>query len=296
MTVVRTEPDAVGALLARLRFRADSPALERLAPGERRRRSEGAVLHHVVSGSASVSGTGACAIVRAGDVFLLPLGGPHSLTAIEEAELLTIALRVDGAAPAAVLEGGLPELMMSCALAERSAVVAGLIGGIREELAAGRDESASLADGLATLVVTATLRGWAESGCDRDSGASGWQLALRDPHIARALEAIQNEPGTKWSVAALARVANSSRSVFAEQFRLAVGVPPLAYLARVRMERAKQLLTEGGFSVGQAANALGYCSDEAFSRAFRRVSGETPTAWRRSAVADPSVRPAFELP
>lgn len=288
MSLVDTEPDAVGALLARLRLRADSVALEQLVAGDRRRHVEGLVLHHLVSGSASVSGTQACAIVRAGDVFLLPLGGPHTLTAIEHTEVLTVAVHVEGIGSSAVLSGGLPELMMSCSLADRSAVVAGLIGGIREELAAGRDASASLAEGLATLVVTATVRGWAESGCDRDAGASGWQLALRDPHIARAVEAIQNEPGTKWSVAGLARVANSSRSAFAEQFRLAVGVPPLAYLARVRMERAKQLLTAEGFSVGQTASALGYCSDEAFSRAFRRVAGESPTAWRRSAAAGPS--------
>jgi len=280
MNPATMDSDAVSELLARLRFRAHSVTIEPLAPGDRRHVDEGsAAVHHVLSGSVCISAADACAIVQTGDVVLLPRGGAHSLTALDEAQVLTATLQCEGD-PAAVLSGGLPELMMSCGLAEKSVAVGGLVRGIREEKDAGRTAAASLAEGLATLIVAATVRSWAEQICDRADG--GWQLALRDPHIARAVEAIQSEPGTKWSVAGLARVANSSRSVFAEQFRLAVGSPPLAYLARVRMERAKELLAGQGLSVGQTATALGYDSDVAFSRAFRRHAGVSPSAWRRS--------------
>lgn len=297
MRPTTTHPDALSELLARLRFRARAVTIGALAAGHRRELDDGsAVVHHVLSGSASVSGLDACAIVRTGDVVLLPLGRAHTLTAIADSEILTGTLRYEGSAlprgaasvdlgavvaPASILDGGLPELMMSCGLAETSALVDGLVRGIREEQDAGRSAASSLTEALATLIVAATVRSWAEQVCDHLDG--GWQLALRDPDIARAVEAIQSRPGARWSVAGLARVANSSRSVFAEQFRLAVGAPPLTYLTRVRMERAKQLLAGDGLSVGQTATALGYVSDVAFSRAFRRHTGLSPRAWRQGA-------------
>jgi len=288
MSPATTGTDALSELLARLRFRAHAVTIEAIPPGDRWTFDDGsAAVHHVLSGSVCISIADACAIVQAGDVVLLPHGGAHTITALDNARVLTAALRFEGdAASADAVADGLPELMMSCGLAANSVVVGGLVRGILEEKDAGRTAASSLAEGLATLVAVATVRSWAEQLCARAAGDCGddpgWQLTLRDPHIARAVEAIQNEPGAKWSVAGLARVASSSRSVFAEQFRLAVGAPPLAYLAQVRMERAKQLLTGDGLSVGQTATALGYESDAAFSRAFRRHAGVSPSAWRRS--------------
>ncbi|MFB2596583.1 helix-turn-helix domain-containing protein [Herbiconiux sp. P17] len=299
-------PDALGELLARLRYRALEVELLDVALGERRRLPAAPALYHLVSGSvcvattgdhadASSAGSGACTLMRAGDVVLLPVAREHDVTVVDDARLVSVRLQSEpepGAFSAAAghLEPrgvetavvGLPELIMNCAQRDRPAVLASLLDGMLEEQHAARADAASLAAGLATLVAAAVIRGWAEGRCATGTGGEGWRLAVRDPHIARAVEAIHAEPGTKWSVAELARVANASRSVFAEQFHAAVGEPPLRYVARVRMQRAKQLLRQQGWSVGQTAAALGYCSDVAFSRAFRRVAGASPSAWRSS--------------
>lgn len=290
-----------------------------LALGERRRPAAAPALYHLVSGSVCVAttsdhaaasaGSGACTLMRAGDVVLLPAAREHDITVVDDAHLMAVRLRPEpgpGVTPfsagAGVAAGagagvastpghveprgietavvGLPELIVNCAQRDRPAVLAGLLDGMLEEQHSARADATSLAAGLATLIAAAVIRGWAEGRCAADG--EGWRLAVRDPHIARAVEAIHADPGTKWSVAELARVANASRSVFAEQFRAAVGEPPLRYLARVRMQRAKQLLRDEHWSVGQTAAALGYCSDVAFSRAFRRVAGQSPSGFRRS--------------
>jgi AraC-like DNA-binding protein len=283
MTSVVTagDPHPLSDFLARLRLTATTVQEEQLAIGDRLP-FEGStvVVHHLRSGSACIARLGECAIVRAGDVLVLPRGGSHTVTALEGSDLVTAQLRVDGATAGSMLSAStLPELMMACGLALDDPVVTAVAAALRTELQSRRPGSATLAQGLAAVLAAAVLRSWIEKG----SGAEGtdWALTLRDPHIARAVEAIHTDPGEPWTVAELARLARSSRSVFSEQFRRTVGEPPLGYLARVRMERAKELLSDEGLNVGQTAAAVGYRSDEAFSRAFRRFTGVSPTAWRR---------------
>jgi AraC-like DNA-binding protein len=283
LVVAAADRHPLSGFLARLRLTATAVQEEELAAGDRRRfDSKSVVVHHMQSGSASIARLGECTIVRAGDVLVLPHGGPHTLTALEGGQLVTARLRVDGAAAGPVLSAsGLPELMMACGLALNDPVVTSVAAALRTELLSRRPGSATLAQGLAAVLAAAVMRSWIENGCDSES--TDWTLTLRDPHIARAVEAIHAEPGEPWTVAGLARLAQSSRSVFSEQFRRTVGEPPLGYLARVRMDRAKEMLSDDGLSVGQTATAVGYRSDEAFSRAFRRHTGASPTAWRREA-------------
>ncbi|WP_345437285.1 helix-turn-helix transcriptional regulator [Microbacterium gilvum] len=131
---------------------------------------------------------------------------------------------------------------------------------------------------MATTVVLALLRAWTEAGC----APAGWPARSSDPHLAHVLEAIHRDPGRSWTLDALAAMATMSRTVFAERFRAATGAAPLGYVTGVRMAAAKALLA--GATVSETSRALGYGSDEGFSRAFRRHTGMTPTAWRAGAV------------
>lgn len=112
---------------------------------------------------------------------------------------------------------------------------------------------------------------------------TGWLAGLRDPVVGRALAALHGEAREPWTVERLARLVGVSRSVLAERFTEMVGQPPMQYLALWRMQLASRLLTEGG-RVAAVAGAVGYESEAAFSRAFKKLVGQAPAAWRRSTV------------
>jgi AraC-like DNA-binding protein len=112
----------------------------------------------------------------------------------------------------------------------------------------------------------------------------GWLAGLRDPQIGRALSMLHARPNETWTAEALAREVGMSRSSFAERFSSIVGQPPMQYLAHWRMHLAAQTLREGHRSVAQIGASLGYDSEAAFSRAFKRQFGESPGAWRKASV------------
>lgn len=111
-------------------------------------------------------------------------------------------------------------------------------------------------------------------------GQSGWLGALADPRIGPALRAVHKELGRAWTVETLAGVANLSRSAFAQRFRARVGQAPLEYLMHWRMFKAGHLLQQGRLPVGEVAGQVGYESEAAFSKAFKRATGLAPGAWR----------------
>jgi AraC-like DNA-binding protein len=118
---------------------------------------------------------------------------------------------------------------------------------------------------------------------------TGWLAGLRDPVVGHALGALHAQPTEAWTVERLARLVGLSRSVLAERFTEMVGQPPMQYLALWRMQLASRLLTEGA-QVGEVASAVGYESEAAFSRAFKKLVGQAPAAWRRGARGEqPSV-------
>lgn len=128
---------------------------------------------------------------------------------------------------------------------------------------------------LADILVIHTIRAW----LNNDSApSSGWLAAFKDPKVGRALAMIHHEPGNHWTVQALAKQIAMSRAAFAARFSQLVGEAPMLYVTRVRMMQAKDLLSEGGLSVTQVAERLGYDSTAAFSRAFKRFSGTSPSA------------------
>ena len=112
---------------------------------------------------------------------------------------------------------------------------------------------------------------------------TGWLAGLRNPIVGQALAALHVEPREAWTVDRLARLVGLSRSVFAERFTEMVGQPPMQYLALWRMQLASRLLVEGGH-VAAVAGAVGYESEAAFSRAFKKLVGQAPATWRRAAA------------
>jgi len=108
----------------------------------------------------------------------------------------------------------------------------------------------------------------------------GWLAGLRDPLVGRVLARMHREPQRAWTIDGLARATGSSRTVLAERFAHFVGEPPMHYLARWRMQRAAGLLTSGTAKVSAVAREVGYDSEAAFSRAFKKHTGVAPATWR----------------
>jgi len=114
-------------------------------------------------------------------------------------------------------------------------------------------------------------------------GQSGWLAAARDPVVGRVLELIHREPQSEWSAAALAKSAGSSRSVVSERFKRLLGEGPISYLSRWRLHLAARLLETTQASVLQLAGDVGYESEAAFNRAFKREFGAPPARYRKQA-------------
>jgi len=113
---------------------------------------------------------------------------------------------------------------------------------------------------------------------------TGWLAGLRDPFVGRALAALHDRPAQPWTVESLAKEAALSRSALAERFAHLVGEAPMQYLTRWRMQLAATLLRTRAASVFEAAVEVGYASEAAFSRAFKKVVGVPPAAWREGRV------------
>ena len=108
---------------------------------------------------------------------------------------------------------------------------------------------------------------------------------MRDRHVGSALRLIHSRPREGWTVDGLARQVGLSRSVFADRFADLVGLTPMNYVGRWRMQLAARILEDRSASVAQAAAAVGYESEAAFRRAFHKVVGRSPAAWRKREAA-----------
>jgi AraC-like DNA-binding protein len=109
---------------------------------------------------------------------------------------------------------------------------------------------------------------------------TGWLAGLRDRYVGHALTLLHAQPAHPWTLEVLARKVGVSRSSLADRFLHLVGHPPMQYLAQWRMQVAAGLLANGG-SLAETAAQVGYASEAAFSRAFKKIVGEPPAAWRR---------------
>ncbi|WP_194206671.1 AraC family transcriptional regulator [Superficieibacter sp. 1612_C1] len=171
----------------------------------------------------------------------------------------------------------MPDLMLVDTTGGRYPGLVPILESMQREMCSSRVGFAGILARLADVVAAMIVRGWVECGCDN---ASGLVAALRDPRLARAILALHREPGRDWRVSELAAECHISRSVFADRFQTTIGTSPLRYATQLRMHLASQWLTEHRLPIDIVAQRLGYTSQAAFSRAFKRVTGQPPGASR----------------
>jgi len=147
-----------------------------------------------------------------------------------------------------------------------------------DELAAGRPGSEAVLAKLSELLFVEAVRRYAEA---LPAGETGWLASLRDPHVARALALLHRDVGRSWTVDELGREVGLSRSALGERFTQLIGVAPMHYLANWRMQVAARELRRSTASLAEVAQIVGYESEAAFSRAFKKAFGTAPAAWRR---------------
>jgi AraC-like DNA-binding protein len=264
-----------------------------------------AYFHYVAVGTAYLcSDDGAVHALAAGSAAFMPHGGRHQLLSeagiafqdIDQFDVAPLGESVSGvdtcpstaAVPSAVIFYGcmefdlggmqrigklMPTVMVADTQAQSYPGLLPVLDAMKREICAGRIGFAGILARLAEVAAAMIVRGWIECGCE---SASGLLAALRDPRLALAILALHRQPGREWTVAQLAAESHVSRSVFAQRFQATIGVPPLRYATELRMRLAKQLLTDDKVSIDAVARRLGYTSQAAFSRAFKRVIGRPP--------------------
>lgn len=181
---------------------------------------------------------------------------------------------------AAILLAGLP-LMVRVNVRGSSAGI-WLEASVRYALAEARSPrpgGAGVLAKLAEVLFIEVLRLYMNS---HTQGATGWLAGLNDRIVGAALNALHAQPAHGWTLDELARTASTSRSVLAERFQELVGTAPMQYLTQWRMLLAANLLCRSNAPLARIAEDVGYQTDTAFSRAFRREYGSPPAAWRRS--------------
>lgn len=163
------------------------------------------------------------------------------------------------------------------------------LGGFTRQLAdesrLGRAGAEGVLTRLAELMFIEVLRRYLD---ELPPGQTGWLAGLRDELVGSALTLLHGRPGHPWTLAELARASASSRTILAKRFARLVGQPPMRYLTQWRMQVAANLLVQSGAKVAAIAVKVGYDSEAAFSRAFKKATGVAPGAWREARRAAPS--------
>jgi transcriptional regulator GlxA family with amidase domain len=149
-----------------------------------------------------------------------------------------------------------------------------------QTLAAGDPGAASVVAKTSELLFVEAVRLYL---AQAPAGKAGWLAGLRDAIVGRALALMHTNPARNWTAEDLAHEVHLSRSAFTERFTALIGQPPIRYLTQWRMQIATRKLRERRLSIAQIAFDVGYESEAAFSRAFRREFGAPPATWRRQA-------------
>ncbi|WP_211282686.1 AraC family transcriptional regulator [Amycolatopsis keratiniphila] len=243
------------------------------------------VLHLVELGTVRIAVPGDDASdLHKGDLVLLPHGHRHTLHAPDDASAvpetgarwLTGTLTFDAGLADQLLESLPPLLVLPASSDERRHWHEISHQLLALEITDPRPGGAAMVSRILDLLFIQVLRAWAAATPDR----TGWLVAVMDPGIGRALTAIHRHHDRPWTVGELAALANLSRSTFAERFSALVGEPPGAYLINRRLDHATELLRRGNSPIATIATTVGYTSEAAFSRAFRRRFDTTPQRWR----------------
>jgi AraC-like DNA-binding protein len=180
---------------------------------------------------------------------------------------------------ARMLLGGLPPLLKVNVRGSNAGIW--LEASVRYALAEARSPrpgGAGVLAKLAEVLFIEVLRLYVN---EQSAGRSGWLAAIGDRVVGAALTQLHARPAQAWTVETLARAAGTSRSVLAERFQQLVGSAPMEYLTQWRMLLAANLLCRSSVPLARIAEDVGYQTDTAFIRAFRREYGVPPAAWRR---------------
>lgn len=181
-----------------------------------------------------------------------------------------------------LLLNGLPPLIHVRGATDEAEPIAWLLKQLVAEMKGGRPARAVVISGLTQLLFVQTLRSYL---AQAPNGDEGWLKGFGDPQLAIVLNSIHGEPSRNWGLEELAKKAGMSRTSLAVRFRQMMGVPPLAYLTQWRMYLARRELRAGA-SISEAAAAVGYSSESAFSSAFKRVMAVAPGQYRRTAQSE----------
>ncbi len=160
-----------------------------------------------------------------------------------------------------------------------------LIKAIMKESRKQRVGAPSVLGKLSELLFVEVVRSYMET-LPRD--ATGWLAALADRHVGRAIQLLHDHPQRAWTLDLLAREVGASRSVLVSRFADHLGVAPMTYLSNWRMQIAAGMLVNGGTTVAKVASEVGYQSEAAFSRTFKRCTGIAPGVWRTRSASDRS--------
>ncbi|MDQ4214946.1 AraC family transcriptional regulator [Microbacterium capsulatum] len=282
---MREDPGAVEALLAAVDVRLRRQVRIAPAPGEIVALERDALsLVYVIEGAVRTLCDGRPMSLAAGDAILTPGRSALSLRTDPGARILVSTLALTDRARH--VADALPDLALVRDFAHHEPAAATLATQLGEDLTAAPLGSPQRAgDGvvcrmMANTVLVSVIRAWAAHGC----APAGWPARTSDPFLEKVIEAIHAAPGRDWTVEGLANVGAMSRTVFAERFRAAFGTSPASYVTDVRIRAAQDRLALG-CQVSEISRDLGYNSDEGFSRAFRRRTGQTPSAWRLARTA-----------
>lgn len=267
--------------------------------------------HAILSGScwaALVDNSDSCRRFTAGDIVIYPMGDANVLSSApgmrgvpdfeqycrpkDRALPIVTRLNNDGADYCHLVCGyfgcdarpfnpileALPRMLLSQMSAAGQSWLADMLRLAAEEAERGGDGSESLLAKVAELMFVEVVRKYIAHLPD---DSKGWLSGLKHRQIGHALRLIHGQPEKPWTLAELAREVGLSRSVFAERFAHYVGESPMLYLGRWRMQLATRRLMIPGISVAQAGAEVGYESEAAFNRAFKKYVGMPPGSWRK---------------
>jgi AraC-like DNA-binding protein len=292
---------------------AEAPAGRALAPVILPRAQHVISYHLITAGGCWCALPGAPPVrVEAGDVIVIPHGDPYALTTAPqpfaasplESLLPFFVQMARGTLPRGLAEGGggpdrvqvacgflgcdalpfnpilaaLPRLIHTRALtATPDDRLSGLLEFALAESREPRAGSDCVLLRISELMFVEVVRRYLAA---LPAEQTGWLAGLRDPIVGRALARLHRDPAQSWTLARLAHEVAVSRSALAARFAHFVGEPPMHYLTRWRMQLAARMLADGDAKVSAVALAIGYDSEAAFSRAFKKAVGAPPATWR----------------
>lgn len=263
--------------------------------------------HFVVEGRCSIEVKGAAPVqVEQGEVVLLPRNELHRMGSNLKANAISAADIIqppEGVGVPRIMHGGGGEACtMVCGFLGGDAQLEPLLATLpsllklkvrdtpggewvaqsfrygAQQLANGDPGAATIMTKMSELLFVEAVRRYLTT---MPEERSGFLAGLRDPAVGKALALLHTQVARAWTAEDLAGAVNLSRSAFAERFTALVGQPPMTYLTNWRMQVAAQKLREGRLSIGQIAFDIGYESEAAFTRAFKRELGTPPATWRK---------------